>query len=32
MGTQKQRRKFTKKFKVKVALDAIKERETLSEL
>jgi transposase len=32
MGTQKQRRKFTRKFKVKVALDAIKERETLSEL
>jgi transposase len=32
MGTNQKRRKFSTKFKVKVALEAIKERETTSEL
>ncbi len=32
MSTRKQRRKFTSEFKAKVALEAIKEHKTLSEL
>ena len=32
MGTKKSRRKFTAEFKSKVAMEALQERETLSEL